>query len=125
MDVITYTDLNKSVLKIGGNIIWDVDLGEDENWQPEFHATVLYDGDDKPYRAAITNLWCLKYASGLDYITLLRTLKMFADSPTKTQLELRLSQAHTTSTATVTDNAIRTKPHIADVRAYLSKIRKR
>ncbi len=114
----------KSVLQIGNNILWDVVLGEDEYWQPEFHVTVQYDGD-KPYRAAITNLWCLKYASGLDYITLLRTLKMFADSPTKTQLELRLSQAHTTSTATVTDNAIRTKPHIADVRAYLSKIRKR
>ncbi len=81
----------KSVLQIGNNILWDVVLGEDEYWQPEFHVTVLYDGDDKPYRAAITRQWCEKYASDLDYITLLRTLKMFADSSAIAQLKISLS----------------------------------
>jgi len=118
MDVITYTDLNKSVLKIGGNIIWDVELGEDDHWQPEFHATVLYDGDDKPYRAAITNLWCLKYASDLDYITLLRTLKMFADSPATAQLKISLSNIQEAREQTSTSAKIN------EVRSYLAKLRK-
>ncbi len=87
----------KSVLQIGNTIIWDVDLGEDENWQPEFHATVLYDGDDKPYRAAITRQWCEKYANKMDYTTLLQALKTYADE----------------------------KKKLEAVRSYLAKVRKR
>jgi len=87
----------KSVLQIGNTIIWDVDLGEDENWQPEFHATVQYDGDSKIYRAAITRQWCEKYADNMEYIALLQALKTYADE----------------------------KKKLEAVRSYLAKLRKR
>ncbi len=109
----------KSVLQIGNTIIWDVDLGEDENWQPEFHATVLYDGDDKPYRAAITRQWCEKYASDLDYITLLRTLKMFAAPPATAQQKISLSNIQEAREQTSTSTKVN------EVRSYLAKLRKR
>ncbi len=87
----------KSVLQIGKTSLWNVVLGEDENWQPEFHVTVQYDGDSKIYRAAITRQWCEKYSDNMDYIALLQTLKTYVDE----------------------------KKKLEAVRSYLAKMRKR
>ncbi|WP_313111823.1 hypothetical protein [Pseudescherichia sp.] len=77
MDVITINEINQTVLQIGNVYLWDIELHDDETWQPELHATVMYPNDEVK-RAAINRKWCKENAAKTDYLDLLKTANQLA-----------------------------------------------